>query len=73
METLVAAMVERMGRFPEDRVATYDRLWEQQDFRYREGEPREAAAVPSAGGGTPGTGPASPSPPEARSDPMRRA
>jgi DNA-binding MurR/RpiR family transcriptional regulator len=41
VETLVAAMVERMGRFPEDRLAAYDRLWEQQDFRYREDEPRE--------------------------------
>ncbi|MFP5342801.1 MAG: MurR/RpiR family transcriptional regulator [Candidatus Limnocylindria bacterium] len=41
VETLVAAVVERMGRFPEDRLAAYDRLWEQQDFRYRDGEQRE--------------------------------
>lgn len=43
VETLVAAIVERMGRFPEDRLAAYDRLWEQQDFRYRDDEPMEEA------------------------------
>ena len=37
-----AAVVERLGRFPEDRLAAYDRLWERQDFRYREGEHEEA-------------------------------
>lgn len=42
VETLVAAVVERLGRFPEDRLAAYDRLWERQDFRYREGEHEEA-------------------------------
>lgn len=41
VETLVAAIVERSGAFPEDRLAAYDRLWENQDFRYREGQPLE--------------------------------
>lgn len=43
VETLVAAVVERLGRSVEERLAAYDRLWEQQDFRYREAEPREEA------------------------------
>ena len=43
VETLVAAVVEKLGRFPEDRLASYDQLWEQQDFRYREGTPEEIA------------------------------
>jgi DNA-binding MurR/RpiR family transcriptional regulator len=38
VETLVAAVVEKMGAFPEDRLASYDQLWEQQDFRYRDGK-----------------------------------
>lgn len=38
VETLVAAVVERLGSRPEDRLAAYDRMWERQDFRYREQE-----------------------------------
>ncbi|MBA3234362.1 MAG: MurR/RpiR family transcriptional regulator [Chloroflexi bacterium] len=42
VETLVAGLVEKLGRFPEDRLAAYDRLWERQDFRYLEAKPEEA-------------------------------
>ncbi len=41
VETLVAALVEKFGEFPEARLAAYDALWEHQDFLYREGENEE--------------------------------
>ena len=44
VETLVAAVVERLGQRPRDRLAAYDKLWEHQSFVYREreGEGEEA-------------------------------
>lgn len=38
VETLVAAVVERLGQRPRDRLAAYDKLWEHQSFVYRERE-----------------------------------
>lgn len=42
VETLVAGVVEKLGRFPEERLASYDELWERQAFRYREPGDEEA-------------------------------
>ena len=42
VETLVAAVIERLGDRPTRRLATYDTLWEQQDFHYRDGQRQEA-------------------------------
>lgn len=41
VETLVAALVEKLGDRPEDRILAYDKLWEYQDFAYRGTEREE--------------------------------
>jgi DNA-binding MurR/RpiR family transcriptional regulator len=39
VETIVASVTDRLGEAPKTRLAEYDRLWDERDFRYPDIDP----------------------------------